>query len=238
MSYTVNELVGMVRIQIRDICATQVFWDVLDESLATPVVVENNSPELTQFVNESLAEFSRYKPLLSPITLEIVSGETEYDLPVDWITVDTDSFSQAMKPTNVPNLMEFQLPYIQISPALLAQLNQLRFNWYDGRRKLVLSNAPNASFTLAFSYHAKNTPENIPEYWVGAALMPAVERALRAIATDQGVKLQRYKIAYNISIDNSKIAKHLLEQADAWRERFRREVVLRPSGGMGMDDNR
>ena len=66
--------------------------------------------------------------------------------------------------------------------------------------------------------------------------MTAYERALRALATDQGVKIQQYRISRDLEVDNKKIADHLLNQADAWRERFRKEVVLRPFGVIGAND--
>ncbi len=229
-------LVQRVRIQIRDTCPTQVFADVVDNTLATPAIVPNNSPELTQFIWDALGEYSRYRALRKPYTLDIVAGQTLYQLPSDWLSADLEAFNAAVRPGDVPDPMEYALPYVRVSAPLGSQQNTLEFSWYDDLQQVVLSTAPLADYSLAFAYYALHQPSTVPLQWLDVALAPACERALRAIATDQAVKLQHYKIAYGIEVDNRKIAEHLLNQADGWRERFRKEVVLRPYGCMGGDD--
>jgi hypothetical protein len=236
MSRTVNDLVGMVRVQIRDICTPQVFPDVVDDTLATPAVVANNSPQLTQFVYDALAEFSRYRPLRRPTTLSLTTDEQQYDLPDDWLSVDQVSFSLAWQPPQTPDAYTYVLPVLQVSPPLPSQQSTMRFTWYDELRQVRLSAAPLGDATLSFDYFAIQTPDTLPAQWVYAALMPAYEHALLAIATDQSVKLQQYKIANQIEVDNRKVAEHLMKQAEVWRERFHQAVILRPYGAMGDDD--
>lgn len=237
MSTTMNDLVGIVRVQIRDNCPTQVFPDVVDDTLATPAIVPNNSPELTQFVQEALGEFSRYRPLKKPITLNVTAGQTTYNLPSDWITADMVAFEQATQPSPLPEIWEYQLPQIQISPVLGSQQAAMQFEWYDDLRQIVLNVKPIREYSLSFAYHAMHTPSTLPAQYVMTAMAVACEKALRAIATDQAVKIQQYKIANSIEVDNRTIADKLLAQAEAYRERFRREVVMRPFGAQGGADS-
>lgn len=242
---SLQTLVGRVRVQIRDNGSTQVFPDVTDYTLATPAVVANNSPELTQFVLDALAEYSTWRPLPRPYALNLVAGTTTYTLPGDWIAPDMRSFEAALHPTRIPDRMQF-LPEVNMSgPDPLAGQQFLKFQWYNELQQLVLTAAPITNQTLNFTYFSYHQPSvltptaacTVPAEKQAAALMPAYEHALRAIATDQGMKLQKYKIANgSLQIDNSKIADHLIQQADDWRERFRREVVLRPFGAMGDPD--
>ena len=234
-------LVGMVRNQIRDNGTPQAFPDAMDYALATPSIVPNSSPELSQFVQDSLAEFSRYRPLRKPFTLQIVAGQTTYNLPSDWITRDAESFDRATRHDRArgrrdrDDFMEpcyGKTPFVVDGP-LGGCPEPLRFEWYDELQQVAIWPAPQAQQSIRFDYNAAHQPSTIPAQWVDAALMPACERALRAIAVDQAVKLQEYKIAHEIQVDNRTIADKLLKQAESWREQFRRSVVLRPHGGTG-----
>ena len=238
---TIYDYVGRVRNQIRDNGITQVFEDVTDTTLATPAIIPNNSPELTQYVQDAVSEFSRYRPLRKPYTLNLIAGQTTYTLPSDWISVDRSMFHKALHPRTIPDLMQYQLPWVEVSPELPLD-NALEFNWYDEEQQLILRTAPLVGYTLNIAYFAYHevdkTSSTIPRHWENAMLYTANESALRAIATDFGVKLQRYRLGgrFGIDVDNHTIAENLLKQADDFRERFRTEVVLRPSGGMGPDD--
>jgi len=209
---TIYDYVQRVRNQIRDNGTVQAFPDATDYTLATPAIVANNSPELTQFVNDALAEYSRYRPLKKPYTLNIVAGQAQYSLPSDWMAMDFTSISAPLEIT-----------------------------WYDDSQIAVISNKPQANYTLNFNYYAYHqattTTATIPRQWEYIAMLPACECALRAIATDQSVKLQKYKIAGNLGfeVDNHTIAEHLMKLADDYREEYRKQVILRPYGTMGGD---
>lgn len=225
----------MVRVQIRDNCTPQVFPDVIDVSSPNSPVL-NNSPELTQFVTGGIAQYSRYRPLKKQLVLAIVASKMTYDLPDDWIKADLPSFRRATEPRCFPDTVEYMLPNIQISAPNNVTQSAMRYDFYDDQRQLILSAAPVADTTLTFDYFAIHTAATIPSLWVEAALLPACEKALRAIAVDQAVKLQKYKVANQIEIDNSKISLHLQTQADGYRDRFRQEIVNRPIGSMGEND--
>ena len=225
MPYALTDLVGMVRISIRDNGTPQAFPDT---------GVPNNSPELSQFVTASLAEYSRYRPLKKSYTLNIVAGTTTYSLPTDWITVEAASFDAAAYPQEVPDLKDYLLPYVTISAPLGTQQQAICFDWYDDAQQVILSVAPVANYTLTFDYYAQQTPATVPLQWLDAALAPACERALRALAADQAVKLQQYRMANGkLEVDNRTIKDALLKQAEDWRKIFHKEVVMRPHATMG-----
>jgi hypothetical protein len=220
----------------------QAFPDVIDNTLSPPAIVPNNSPELTQFVNDAIEEYIRYRPLKKPFTLNMLAGQTQYNLPADWITVDQTTFRAAVHPTRIPDLLQYQLPYVEVTAPLAQQENNMNFNWYDESQLLTVGASPLANYTLTFDYYAYHQVDvngsTVPKRYEYTALLLACEKALRAIATDYAVKLQKYKIGgrMGIDVDNSKIAEHLQKQADQYRDEFRREVVLRPAGCMGGDD--
>lgn len=239
---TILDLVGRVRNQIRDNGMVQVFPDVVDTTLATPIIIANNSPELTQFVNDAIEEFTRYRSLLKPYTLNMVAGQSEYQLPSDWIEVDQTSFKKATQPSRIPDLVQYQLPYVVVTEPLAQQQTTMHFIWYDDSQIMRVNNPPLANYVLNFNYYAYHQVDTvgstIPRKWEYTSLLPAYEKALRAIATDWGVKLQKYRIGgrLGIEIDNHTIAENLERQADQYRDEFQREVVLRPAAAMGMDD--
>lgn len=243
---TYNDLVGMVRVQIRDICTPQVFPDVVDPS--TKELVVNNSPQLTQFVRAALGEFSQYRSLRRPYTLNIVAGTTTYSLPADWMLADRDSFEAALHPHHHHRRHRggpsaFDELGLDGFTGVFDGFEDLEsgpvdssthwYTFYDDLQQLVFGAPPAADRVITFDYLAVHSPSTLPPQWVEVALAPAYERALRALATDQAVKLQLYKIANGIEVDNRVIAKHLLAQADAWKERWREEVVMRPFGTVG-----
>ena len=234
---TIYDYVQYVRNQIRDNGAVQAFPDVIDNTLTTPAIVPNNSPELTQFVNDSAREYERYRPLRKPFTLNLQLGQTQYALPDDWISVDQPTFQAAISPQPAPDLSVYALPFIQVSQPMGSQASTMKFNWYDDSQLLVLSTAPLAAYSLQFDYYASHSigtsGSSLPRQWEYVALLPACEKALMAIATDQAVKLQKYKIHNAVDVDNTKIAEHLIKLADGWRDEFRKQVILRPYGAQG-----
>lgn len=213
-------MIAWVRVQIRDVCAS------------TPANHAFTDDELQQFIEDALREFSRGRALRRPITLEIVAGTTEYSLPDDWMSADMETFQAVTDPGQAVDLTEFQLPLSIITPVPFT----VRYEWYDALRQLVLTDAPQRDFTLNFSYFAWYTPETVPDHLLDAALAPAIVNALMALATDMGVRIQSYKIANNIAVDNRKIAENLRADAATWAAKFRRDVVMRPCGGMGRPD--
>jgi hypothetical protein len=218
---------------LRDNGTQQAFSDIIDYTLATPAVVPNNSPELTQFVVAALSEYSRYRALKKPYTLDVVAGTSTYTLPVDWMAPDLVAFNRVTRPRRQHPRPHYMLPG---APCLgpVGDRDRLEYEWYNDLQQVVLCPAPLSTYSIPFSYFAQQTSSTIPAQWLEAALAPACELALRAIATDQTMKLQQYRLANGkLEVDNRTIKDALLKQADEWQVRFRREVVLRPHAVAG-----
>jgi hypothetical protein len=229
----------MVRNSIRDNGMPQCFVDLAGQP--------NTSPELTQFVTAAIGEYSRYRALRRPYTINVVTGTAMYTLPADWIGVDQQSFERAVRPRRDDGWGDaweddFMLTYespVFIDGSLSVSPQRLRYQWYDDLQQLVLSAAPLTDYSLTFDYwatHSDGTDSavTVPRRFLDVALAPACELALRAIATDQAMKLQLYRMANGkLEVDNRTIKDALLKQAEDWRERFRKEVVLRPVASIG-----
>ena len=224
---TITDFLTRVRIQIRDDGATQAFTDT----------------ELTQYIQDAVMDYSKYRPLKKQYTLNLVPNQTIYQLPTDWMTVDIESFERAITPQPLPDISAYVLPFIYVNHPLGTQLNTMKFSWYNDNQQLILASEPFTSYTLTFNYYAYHSVDSvgttIPMQFQYKALLSAYEKALRAIATDYTVKLQKYKIGgtKGIEIDDSKIADGLLKQADDYRNQYRTEIVLRPYGSSGGNDN-
>jgi hypothetical protein len=240
MAVTIADFVIRVRNQIRDNGSVQAFPDLLDSN-SKPI--PGTSPELIQFIQDAIMDYSKYMPRKRSFTLNLIQGQTVYQLPDDWMFVDYESFENAMMPTPLPEPSVYALPFIYVNRPLGNQVNTMQFNWYDDDQQLVLNSAPFQPYTLTFDYYAYHTVDDtsctIPKQLQFKALLPAYEKALRAIATDYSVKLQKYKIGGRggIEIDDSKIAESLLKQADDYRDQYRKEIVLRPYGTSGGNDD-
>lgn len=240
MAVTIVDFVTRVRTQIRDNGSVQAFPDNLDKDNKP---ISGSSPELRQFIEDAVMDYSKYRPRKRSLTLNLVQGQIIYQLPEDWIRVDSESFENATLPNSLPDPSVYALPFIYVSHPLGTQLNTMRFNWYDDDQQLILASAPFQSYTLTFDYYAYHTVDEsgttIPKQYQYKALLTAYEKALRAIATDYAVKLQKYKIGGKggIEIDDSKIAENLLKQADEYRDQYRKEIILRPYGSSGGNDN-
>jgi hypothetical protein len=197
---TITDFITTVRTQIRDNGTVQAFTDT----------------ELTQFIQDAVMDYSKYRPLLKQYTLNLLQGQTMYQLPNDWRTVDVETFEKAIHPASLPSPMAYALPFIYVNQHLGEQVNTMEFNWYDDNQQLILGSAPFQPYSLTFNYYAYHSVDSngttIPKLFQYKALLPAYEKALRAIATDYTVKLQKYKIGgkSGIEIDDSKIADGLL----------------------------
>lgn len=224
---TIADFITRVRNQIRDNGTTKAFSD----------------DELTQFIQDSIMVYSKYKRRKRSFTLNLIQGQTEYSLPEDWMTVDNESFRKAITPQPLPDPSVYALPFIYVNQPLGVQVSTMDFNWYDDDQTLITDAAPFQNYTLTFDYYAFHTVDSnkttIAMQFQYYAVLPACEKALRALATDYSVKLQKYKVGSRggIEIDDSKIADQLLAQADDYREQFRKEIILRPYGTAGGDDD-
>lgn len=233
---TINDLVGIIRTQIRDNGTTQVFSDVAAPGTST--IIPNSSRELTLFAWAALGDFSRYHSLRKRYTLDIVQGQTIYPLPEDWLGRDPQSFERAVEPyrhdgehEGWQDLWEYRLPYVPLS-ALLSQNRLQDFAWYDDSREIVMNIPPTNTYALTFDYFARHSPQTLPIQWHSIAMLTACARALDAIATDQSVKLQLYRIRNELTVDNRTISDKLRKQADDYRAQFKTEVRMQAFGAM------
>jgi hypothetical protein len=233
---TISSYVTSVRNQIRDNGKIN-FFPPYDPTTG------DQDEEITQYVNAAVEEFSRYIPLRKPYTLNLIQGQTEYTLPTDWIYVDQGALQRALHPRSIPDLLQYQLPWVEVSSPLGSQYNSMDFIWYDDIQQMVVTTAPLSDYSLSIAYYAFHQVDTngstIPKRWENAMLLVACERALRAIVTDLSVsKLQKYRMGgrFGIEIDNHNVIDNLLKQADSYRERFKNEVINRPHGGMGPND--
>ena len=236
---TIFDLVQAVRPVIRDTGAypNQAFMDVLDSN---SLPIPGSNPELQQFVFDSVVNhYSRWMPRRRPLALTLNPGQTTYMLPVDWKTVDNVSFNKAIAPAPPINWAAYCLPYVYLNEPLGIQENRMAFNWYDSDQALILGAAPLGKYTLTFDYFAYHqcdaTGCSVPVYEQHYALLPACEHALRALATDQSVKLQKYRMGgrYGLEIDDTQIVKSLIALADSYAAQFQSDVVQRPYGASG-----
>ncbi|MHB1651664.1 MAG: phage adaptor protein [Desulfitobacteriaceae bacterium] len=234
MSAKITDLVIRLRNQIRDNGATQAFPDTGG--------VAGTSPELQQFIQDSLGIYSKYRPRRRSTTLTLQPGTTTYSMPADWMTVDSGSFQQACQPAPLPDPDVYALPFIYTAQPLGVQLNTINFRWYDDDQQLTLGSDPLQTFVLTFDYYAYHTADStgstVPAPMLYYALLPAAENALRAIATDYAAKLQKYKVGgrTGMEIDDSKITDNLLNEALSYRTIFEKEVIFKPYATSGGDD--
>jgi len=242
----IQKLTIRLRTQIRDngkTQETQAFPDDIDTS-APPKIIPGSSPELQQFIQSAIAIYSRYRSLKKPITITLEPGKLEYDLPDDWMSADIESFNKTINPDPVPDLSLYALPWVQPNLTLNMQLNKIGYLWYDDAWKMVLKSAitTQASVNLVFdynAYHIANDSETtIPLWKQDYVIYKSAELALRVLATEKGVALQKYRVGSKLGmeIDDSKIAENLLNQAEKYEEQFRKEVILRPFATSGGDD--
>jgi len=238
-----TDLVIRLRNQIRDNGATQAFPDLLSSS-STPQPIPGSSPELQQFIEDALGVFSKWRPRRRETTLTLQPGTKVYALPDDWITKDAESFQAACQPPPLPDINEYALPFVYTLQPLGIQASTMNFKWYDDDQEVRLTSDPRQIMALTFDYYAHHTADEtgstIPNPMIYLALLPAAENALRAIATDYAVKLQKYKIGVGgksgIEVDDSKIADNLLREAESYRAIFEKEIIFKPYATSGGSD--
>ena len=216
----------VVRTQIRDNGTTQVFANA----------------EIDQFIADAVAQYSRYRPRKRPITLNIVSGQTQYTLPVDWITAERNSFERAVNPQpsrTIYGLYGFEFDGLMTLPGNLG-LRYYAFDWYDSDQMLVISPSPGTSYTITFDYYAAHQVSTTLACTIAAqdqyvAMLWAASQALEALCTDKSDKLLKYKLGSGISMDNTETVKALETRAHGFRTTWENEIMLRPSGRSGGD---
>lgn len=203
--------------------------------------------EIDQYIYDAIAQYSRYRGRKRPFTLNIVSGQSQYALPVDWISADLRSLDRARNPH--PN-MDAGSPYawsfdtVMVMPPNLG-LRGIRFDFYDSDQTLVLTPTPMASYTLVFDYEAlhqvtastASAPQicTIPAQNQYIAMYWASAQALFALAVDQGGRLQNYKVNNAISVDNTNIVKSLQQSAQQFQSEWTAFLADRPMGISGGD---
>lgn len=224
------DLMTEFRVQIRDNGTTQALTD----------------PEVQQFIVDGFRTYSRYRPRRRSTTVNVVTGQTVYTLPNDWIDRDYDSFNAAINPPPPVDPMKLS-PFSFVSAAQLmarpmaAYETEVQYDFYPSDLQMVISKAPQSSYDLTFDYLAYHTADftatpitcTVPYLDIDNALIPGVVKALRSIATDYSVKLQMYKEGNNIEVDDRTVAKNLQSRADELEKQFERDIILRPSGMAG-----
>lgn len=239
MKKSISDLVIRLRNQIRDNGAVQAFPDATD---ANGVPIPGSSPELQQFIEDALSIYSKWRPRRRPTTISLQPGQTTYPLPVDWITADIGSFQRALQPPPLPDPDIYALPFVYAIQPLGVQTSTINFSWYDDDQTMSVDSNPLSAYTLNFDYFALHAADattcTIPDQMIYYALLPAAENALRAIATDYAVKLQKYKVGgrAGMEIDDSKISENLLSEAEKYRALFEKEIIFKPYGTSGGDD--
>lgn len=197
--------------------------------------------EITQFVNDSLRTYSKYRAHRRSTTIHVLSGQATYTLPTDWIQQDYASFDLAVNPSPVIDPMRL-MPFTFIATTeLIARPMSYEldtsFNFYPGDLQMAISPVPNSSYDLTFDYFAYHTADSqsvtVPYMDIDNALLPGAAKAIRSIATDYAVKLQQYKVGNNIEVDNRTVATNLKKQADDLDAQFVRDIIRRPYGSAG-----
>lgn len=199
----------------------------------------NNSiftdPEITSFIQAGVLFYSRFKPRMMPITLDLESGVKQYTLPQDWVTVDQVAFDDATKrkPVDLMQFASFVLPTLNTAPTF----DELEFVFYDSDQYLLINPAPGQDASIDFAYYALHTISastcTVPVIDSHAVTLASASQALNTLAIDRGLKMQKYRVGLHLQIDDSEIAKRLQEQAKTYYDEFERLVRMRPFGVMG-----
>ncbi|MCF8566907.1 hypothetical protein LLE49_19495 [Alicyclobacillus tolerans] len=215
-----------------------VTWNYVG-SVALPALTD---AEITQFITDGFRTFSKYRPRRRSTTINVVTGQTTYTLPTDWIDRDYESFNAAINPPPPVDPMKLS-PFSFVSAAQLmagpmaAHETEVQYDFYPSDSQMVITPAPQSSYDLTFDYFAYHTFDattcTVPYLDVDNALLPGVVKGLRSIATDYSVKLQMYKEGNNIQVDDRTVAKNLQSRADELEKQFERDIIMRPSGTAG-----
>lgn len=191
--------------------------------------------EIDSFVQAGVLFYSRFKARRRPYTLTLQSGVSQYTLPSDWMTVDQETFNEAVdeKPVDLRQYAGFVLPTLNAVPTF----NELEFVFYDDDQFLLVNPAPGQVAAINFTYFAEHSIDDasctIPSKDAHAVILASASQALNTLAVDRGLKMQKYKIGQGLQIDDSEIAKRMQEQAQKYYEQFERLIRMRPFGVMG-----
>ena len=225
----VADLITELRTQIRDNGITQALTD----------------SEVTQFITDGFRTYSKYRTRKRPTTINVIAGQSNYTLPIDFMTEDYESFSDAVNPPPFITPMQAMdmspftlISQVQITaPPMASYQQQVKYDFYPSDLLLIITPIPQASYALAFDYYAYHTADasncTVPYVDIDNALLPGGVKALRSIATDYSVKLQKYKMGNNIEVDDKTIATNLQKRADELDKQFERDIIKRPSGIVG-----
>lgn len=197
--------------------------------------------EVQRFILDGIRTYSKYRPRKRPITISVQAGVSTYPLPADWIDREYESFEAAINPAPPVDTMAL-LPFTfiaatELTGTPLPTSSVPQYDFYQGDLQLLVMPTPVSSYTLTFDYFAVHQADSskvsVPPIDVNNALLPGAAKALRSIATDYSVKLQRYKMGNNIEVDNKTVADHLGKRADEVDAQFERDIIRRPFGSAG-----
>lgn len=194
--------------------------------------------EIDIFTESAVNLYTQYKSRKKPYTLQLVSGQSQYTLPSDWIMKDSESFCKAVEPPNISDDVFHQFSGFVLSslnPA--ASFGSMVFDWYDSDQYVIISPTPQVAGSISFKYHISHvideSSSSIPKSDMNYVVYCASSLALQSIAVDKGQKLQKYKIGQGLQIDNSEVAVRMQEQAKAFWCQFEDNIIYRPFGVMG-----
>lgn len=219
---TLNDFISTVRTMIRDQnSSSYTFQD----------------PDLTTHINSAVRTYSRYRKRKKPYTLSFVSGQSQYTLPSDWITVDLESFQRAIYSSHneihLDEFASFVLPNLNNS----IELQDATFNWYDSDHYLIVNPTPQYLASFTFDYYIAHSVDSssstIPDIDLDNVCYLASAEALKALVVDKGSQMQKYKIGQGLTIDDSSVAKHLMDAVNHYYGIFEHNVIKRPYGVRG-----
>lgn len=229
-----EDLISEVRNQIRDNGATEVFTDA----------------ELTDFINDAVFQFSRYRPRKRPYVLQLVQTQSDYTLPDDWMKVDAKSFNEAIHPkpsVGLYGVYAYEFNTMMMTPANIGLIN-IKWEFYDDDLLLTATPAPLSNYTLNFNYMAYHQvtsnaapspiPCTIPKQNQATAMYWASSQALQALVIDQ-TKLGKYRLGSStssgIEVDNSETIQILNKMSDNFMTQWKNEIMNRPRGARAGD---
>lgn len=165
-----------------------------------------NNSDVSQSIWDSsiasaLRDLSRYSPLRKLLTLNLTEGQTQADLPADFLEVDTQSFDAAIRPQPPASTFDNYVFALQSStaaasdfpgvfaPMLKMFADQTRFEFLDdgsGGRVLNVSPGPIETVTLEFVYLARHSLDDsvdtVPDSLRDLLLLKVCEYACRALS--------------------------------------------------------
>lgn len=227
--FTLAHVRTAVRGLIRDTGTTRVF--PLDEDFDEP------------YIRQALNEYSERRPRRVPFyKLEIQAGVGAYNLPVDWLRRDEDSWQKAFgTPAGRYQYVPYPAGSLAVNqaapypPSWLAVGAEARF--LDDQQQLLIYPEPVTAATLVFDYLAVHVvdPADATLTTVGMLDRAIIERiaaanVLDAIAVEKELLL-KYKLARGLEIDNTRVPEELKSSAAGYRQaalvQFGRPVMMR-----------